>query len=921
MKLRSIIWTYILFSVLQLGGKTGKPAPPKEFYAAQDLAEKSVEDTYNSLSLQERVNLLSIIVRKADEFPVTADTLQTLNGVFFDANAVQIGSVDVDHFADERIQMTTSSPSDFHLINRLVIGQTGNEELAYYAEAMEMEHLRKTGANVVLGQKFQTYMPNWQNEDLAYFESPLPSEKYWKKTLQAAAANGIKLGLNDVFFSNREVDTLQMADFIAKGMSGSRFYARKGDGIIQLNSDISSFKARFKRFEDKSRQAFLREEFNFDGVIVSEDYSSLNETEQIANAMASLKAGSDLVCVAENVHKTLNLSLESYFSKHPDELKKHGLKVLQLKYDLHQIRKKSTPFSSFQKPFFYQAKTAALTLIKSENKAIPISNLSDTISFFTSNEDAVLIQEEIMHYAPARVFDHLSAKTTKTTILDGFGKGIDEALRLATNYPGATKYILLTDSKTFRSKRTANFSVFSGIILSSENTPLDRSLAVQALFGAHAFAGELPFYHSPRYPQGAGMSIRSLDRLKYTSPEYLGISSDYLSEIDEIAEESIRAKAFPGCQVLFAADGHVVYNKNFGHLDYTKNEEVTANTLYDIASITKIAASTASLMVLQGEDKLSLEDSLYQLIPNVVQDYPMKNIWMKDMMAHQAGLPAWIPFYTKTLEHGEPSSVYYKETRQGIFTAPVAANLWMRRDYQDSMYTRILTSQLGGRSYKYSDLGYYFVKKIIEAKSGKSLEQFTRDAIYTPLGLQTMMFNPYLRFPLERIAPTENDKTFRKQVVRGYVHDPGAAMMGGVCGHAGVFSTANDLAIFMQMLLNKGFYGGKQILDPAIVELYTGVQFPGRSRRGAGFDKPNLNGSAATACTEANPDSFGHSGFTGTLVWADPTDKINYVFLSNRVYPNAENWKITKMNIRTRIQKKIYQSVRTARNFNFLASK
>jgi CubicO group peptidase (beta-lactamase class C family) len=288
---------------------------------------------------------------------------------------------------------------------------------------------------------------------------------------------------------------------------------------------------------------------------------------------------------------------------------------------------------------------------------------------------------------------------------------------------------------------------------------------------------------------------------------------------------------------------------------------------------------------------------------------------MRKVMAHVAGLPAWVPFYTKTLKNGEPKPSVYTAVQSDEFPLKVAHDLYIRKDVSDSIMTKILATPLRkDDSYKYSDIGYYFVKEIVGRQSGTTLDRFAYEQIYKPLGLSTMGYHPLEKFSKERIVPTEYDTYFRKQLIHGDVHDPGAAMLGGAGGHAGLFSNAEDLAVLMQMLINGGTYGGQRILKEETVEEYTRCQYCENelddNRRGAGFDKPFLQDGPGPTCKCVTFDSFGHSGFTGTITWADPVEDIVYVFLSNRVYPTAENNRLAKMDIRTRIQSEIYRVLR-----------
>jgi CubicO group peptidase (beta-lactamase class C family) len=398
-----------------------------------------------------------------------------------------------------------------------------------------------------------------------------------------------------------------------------------------------------------------------------------------------------------------------------------------------------------------------------------------------------------------------------------------------------------------------------------------------------------------------------------SQPEELGIDPNRLSEIDSIVNRSIADGVFPGCQVVVAVEGKIIYKKSFGYHTYDEKREVKDTDIYDIASITKVAASTLSLMKLDSEGKFDLSLRLENYLPDLTAGTSYSSIRLKDMMAHQAGLFPWIPFYTETLNDHKLNMEIYHRSNGGGYSTPVANNLWIKDGYEKLMYDHILKTPLKSRRYKYSDLGYYFVKKIIQKQSGQPIDEYTYNTFYKPMGLRYMRYNPLKYFDLDQIPPTENDTIFRKQLVHGYVHDQGAAMMGGVGGHAGLFSNATDLASVMQLFLNGGEYGTVRYIDKSVIDQYTAYQFYPKNRRGAGFDKPTTNGKGGPTCNLVSKKSFGHSGFTGTLTWADPEYGVNFVFLSNRVYPDAENWKIVRRNVRTDIQKVIYEAVLNAK--------
>ncbi len=444
-------------------------------------------------------------------------------------------------------------------------------------------------------------------------------------------------------------------------------------------------------------------------------------------------------------------------------------------------------------------------------------------------------------------------------------------------------------------------------LVAYQDTDYMQEAAAQIIFGGALPTGKLPVTASEHFLSGEGLTYAERTRLGHVSPQEIGIKTKDLDKIDKIAKEGIKKGAFPGCQVLAIKDGDVFYNKAFGHHTYDKKQPVITSDIYDLASITKISATTISLIKLQNEGLVDVDKTLGDYLPALVDSTPYKRMVLRQMLAHQAGLFPWIPFYKKTLnEAGEPSASIYSKTKDTLHSDQVAENLYISEGFDSLMLKRITKKALIKKRYKYSDLGYYFMKAILEQQSGKTLDAYVNESFYAPMGLQNIGYHPLKRYDKTRITPTEDDKIYRKQLVWGHVHDPGAAMQGGVGGHAGIFSNALDLGTIMHMLINDGKYGGEEILNPATIDDFTRQQFAPSNRRGAGFDKPVRSLQGGPTCDKVSLSSFGHSGFTGTLTWADPEKGIVYVFLSNRVYPSAENWLITSENIRTRIQEAIY---------------
>jgi beta-N-acetylhexosaminidase len=430
------------------------------------------------------------------------------------------------------------------------------------------------------------------------------------------------------------------------------------------------------------------------------------------------------------------------------------------------------------------------------------------------------------------------------------------------------------------------------------------SYAGQVIFGGLATNNYLKTDLSENFRIGDGLTTKK-SRLSYLSPKKLNINDSLLYKIDSIVKNGINNKAMPGCQILLAKDGHVFYQNSFGKHTYDSlSKKVENSDLYDLASITKIASSALILMQLESENRFNVDSTLGYYLPKILDSTDYNELIIKDVLTHQAGLAPWIPFYIKTLSEGMPSYELYSKLPSSIHKNLVAKNLYILSSYRDSIFERIISTDVNkNKNYKYSDIGYYFVNEIIKRITYTSQDKIAEN-IYNKIGLHNIGYQPLEKWDLRRIAPTENDTFFRHQLIHGYVHDQGAALLGGVGGHAGLFSNANDLAVIMQIYLNKGVYGGDTIIDKRTIEKYTSSPYynSNDNRRGIAFDKPVRNGAGGPTCFGcASIKSFGHSGFTGNLTWADPESGILYVFLSNRVYPNAENHKLISMNIRTEV--------------------
>jgi CubicO group peptidase (beta-lactamase class C family) len=438
------------------------------------------------------------------------------------------------------------------------------------------------------------------------------------------------------------------------------------------------------------------------------------------------------------------------------------------------------------------------------------------------------------------------------------------------------------------------------LIWSDQNTPVAAIIIPQVIFGGISVSKKLTATYSPKYIAGSGFETVAT-RLKYTLPEDALVNANNLKEIDDIAAEAIRAQAAPGIVVLVAKDGKVIFNKAYGHHTYGGiSEKVT--DIFDLASVTKVTATTPIVMRLFEQNKLNLDTNIGAYIPKA-RALPMNEIKVREVMLHQAGFIPYIPF------HNFITASDYSRDSSAAYPTKVADNYFIRKNYfKDVMWPKMLNSPIRTRGqYVYSDISMYVMKDIVERISGFPLNQYAADNFYKPLGMQTAGFLPRNRFSKEQIVPTENDTYFRKTLLEGFVHDQGAALVGGVSGHAGLFSSANDLAIIYQMLLNKGSYGGQEYFKPQTVDMFTAKQSP-VSRRGLGFDRWDPDLTKKYPSELASPQTYGHTGYTGTCVWVDPKRGLVYVFLSNRVNPTVTD-KLSNMKIRGRIQDVINKAI------------
>ncbi|WP_448519988.1 serine hydrolase domain-containing protein [Rhodoflexus sp.] len=586
-----------------------------------------------------------------------------------------------------------------------------------------------------------------------------------------------------------------------------------------------------------------------------------------------------------------------------------------------------------------RASEQALTLLQNKNNLLPFDALENYQFAAVSISDGPMLpdfENTLQLYAPVKLFtarrsltkEAADALVTKlkpfnAVIIGLHGKpDLLESTRtiesdvayLISRLDKQTKLVLAVFGSPIQLLQIDRLDRVEAVALTYDDTQDSQELMAQAIFGAIGFQGKLPFHLPPIFQREAGIATQPLGRLKFTWPEELGLSRLQLRATDSIVRFAIERRAIPGAVVLAAKGGKVFYYKSFGYHTFDSLLPMQKNDVFDLASLTKICASAAALMKLQDERKIDVERPFSRYERSWAKT-DKSRLTLKEILTHQAGLKAWIPFWQNARQpNGALRSTVFSKDSSAAYPLKVADRLYIQRNYPDSLLLQIRNSPLDKRGeYVYSDLSYYYYPKLVRRLSGRSFDDFLSRNFYQPLGATTLTFNPLQNgIPLRSIVPTELDIAFRQQLLHGTVHDEGAAMMGGISGHAGLFGNAADIAKLMQMYLNRGQYAGKQYIRPETIEYFTRCHFcdskdPTKgNQRGIAFDRMRGNNTAPSA----SPQSFGHSGFTGTFSWADPANGLLYVFLSNRVNPSRNNNLLSDLSTRTNVLESFYQLFR-----------
>ena len=738
-------------------------------------------------------------------------------------------------------------------------------------------------------------------------------------------------------FDNQRLDSLELYPF-------KKLFRTDAAGVMVAHLNIPSLESRAgypTSLSNKVVTTLLQEKLGFQGLIFTDALnmkgaSRFDEPGEIE--LQAFLAGNDILLIPNSLEAGTQKIIEAIQADKSlqPRLERAVKKILRAKYlvGLHKDNKIKTKDlyqdlnTELDSALYLKSVLNATTLLKNKDALIPIKALhTKKIAYVELGDNGGSVFLDMLNRYTA--VDHVKADDLGSMIkklqdynlvIIGYHKSdktpwkdykmTDKELTWLYEIARTNRVVLDLFVSPYVLNQIKTVKNIESIVLGYQNSALSQSANAQLIFGAQPFYGRLPVT-AGKFHAGSGLSTKSMDRLGYGFAISEGLDSKMLQGIDSVARKTIEEKGTPGMQVIVARNGNIILDKQYGHHTYAKRNPVRWNDVYDLASLTKILATLPLVMELVEKGVLKMDTTLGEMLPEL-RGTNKEHITLQRMLSHYAQLQAWIPFHFETLDSAtqKPSTQYYARAPRGRIRTEVTKDLYVSNSFTDTIFKRIANSELRKeKKYKYSDLPYYLLQRYLESYYQRPLEELSRKRYYQFLGANYLRFHPLQHFDGERIIPTELDTQFRGQLIHGYVHDQGAALMGGVGGHAGLFGNANDVAKIMQTYLQNGVYGGQRFLDPVTISKFNTCYYCEEDvRRGVGFDKPQLDEHGPT-CGCISMKSFGHSGFTGTYAWADPDEGIVYVFLSNRIHPDAENKYLITENVRTDIQQIIYDSI------------
>ncbi|MGK7389542.1 MAG: glycoside hydrolase family 3 N-terminal domain-containing protein [Candidatus Cyclobacteriaceae bacterium M2_1C_046] len=870
--------------------------------------------------------------------------------VFMEGNPITQAKLTNTLQENSSIPLLTGMEADFglgqHLDSTLIfpstltLGALSSDSLLYATGKEVARQLQRLGIHFILGPSVNISNPLFQNAFSDNLNQVVYKAKYYLKGLEDG---GIIIVLKDfpgmgsidpdnqenLAVTKKTLAELKEEDLYpfksltsAGGIGGVMSSFIFAPNIVNDGLPLSMN----KNFINKN----VRDDWRFEGIVFTGPLNQESVTNNFKKGIAeehSLKAGHDILLFPDNIPATIR-RIKRALNK--EELKLEQLdasvkRILTMKYQAGL--QKSKPVDTvniyqelnnitahkLQREVFLNS----ITLVRNNTLDIPYQMLEDrnfALLDLRNNSGGPLLKylKKYTHFDYYSILNNDFADKLKgydMVVTAISGNLTPEQKILLKDLDDATHVTLLISGSPYQ---LAGFEEFNNIVWSGNDLPITQELIPQLLFGAESFSGKLPVTTGP-FISGTGISTKSLNRLAFTFPEDAGIDGDYLIRIDSIMKEAIQGKATPGGQILIARKGKVVWEKAYGYHTYDSLMPVDDLTIYDLASVTKVAASVQALMFLYERGLIDLDKKISVYLPEL-EGTNKENMVLRDILTHQAGLWPYLPFWKATMLEQQHSPEFYSYRIGDDFLNEVSPGLYSARITADSVWQWVIESKVREKSprepydYKYSDMGYYIIHRLVQNIVNQPMQDFLNQNLYDPMGMTTLDYQPLCNFPLTCIAPTEMDDYFRFTLVSGTVHDQGAALLGGVAGHAGLFSNALDLGKLMQLMLQKGNYGGQQYFQPETIELFTRQQYS-NNRRGLGWDKPVTDEWGGPTSEFASGKTFGHTGFTGTAAWVDPEFDLVYIFLSNRIYPDATNTKLITENVRTRIQDIIYKSI------------
>jgi len=819
--------------------------------------------------------------------------------------------------------------------------------------------MRSFGENPqTVGEKATSYALGMQSKGLITTMKHFPGH--------GNTATDSHMTLPTVTRTMEEVQDIELAPFrymIANGVNGAMVGHLYFPAIEKVKNTSSSLSYGVVT-------ELLKEDMGFEGLIFTDGLDMKGVSEKVRQdsvPYVSFMAGNDVLILPTNVPFAIR-TIKEAAERNPEaaaRLEESCKKILRYKYrtGLHHYKPmptanlmndlKKAEYNDLRRQLYEEA----VTVLRNEDQVFPLTQDKKiaVVTIGNTKNDVYngLVDKGLNIKSFVVQKDGIASKTTewlrtlesydlvvvsieKTTMFAGSNYGINDAtINFFNRLVAQNDVILNLFACPYALDMLRINNSVKGLIVAYQDEVPAVNAVVKVLTGEMEAKGTLPV-STNKFTCGDGIVAMAPAKKEHILPskevpsktiqpannmEQIGseqvaslpkgaMKKSFERRMDSVVESGITIGAYPGCQIMALKDGKVVYDKCFGSFTYGGGHKVQPDDLYDIASCTKIFASTLAIMKLYDQGKIDLNKSLSYFFP-YLKGKAHGKLKLIDIMTHQAGLKSWVPFYVPTIDENGPKSEFYTDGIDEQHHVRVAENLYIINDYADRIFDSVSKTTLGKTKYLYSDMGFYYMPKIVKLLTNQNIEDFLRQEFYYPMGLNHICYRPLEHFTREQIAPTENDTIFRQQLVWGDVHDQAAAMMGGVAGHAGLFSNASDLAAIMQMLLDEGVYGGKRYLKAETVRYFTKAPFADSNdnRRGIGFDKlPIGKKGACTPSKLGSMQGFGHTGFTGTFVWADPANDLIIIFLSNRVYPDVEPNKLVRSGLRSIMHDVLYEA-------------